>query len=909
MNLKIFVIFICCLYSYAAYAQKAYTVKGVLIDTASNSKIDNATITVLNAKDSVLQKFVYSSRGNFEVNNLKPGKFLLMVTYPDYADFVADFVLDEAQPSYNFGNIKMILKARLLEEVIIKSKVVSMRIKGDTTEFNGAAYATQKNAKVEDLLKQLNGMRINQSGEILFQGEPVKKILVDGEEFFSDDPTLVSKTIRADMVNKIQVYDQKSEKAQLTGVEDGVKVKTINIVLLEDKRKGVFGKLDAGLGTDGYYQAQAAFSKFSTKQKLSAYGNMSNTGKIGLSGADNNKFGDNSGMMDYSFGAPGIPSARDAGAHYDTKWNKDKQTINLNYKLSTLNTDFASNNLTQNNLPGNFNTSKQDKISQSNNFTQSFNTTFTSMISSTSDLRVSINNFDNRYKSDNNSIGSTTRGNGILQNSSISASNGDTKSKNFYSSANYTKRFKKKGRSLSVNASSSFGNSEGNSYLKSGLNYYDEQGMIDRVSNVDQYKPTLTNNSSLTTGFTYSDLLSKKLSFSTGYSFSWTENHNNQRSFNRVSANNYNQLDSAFSSDFRMVNQSGTYTVNVVYTGGKISANAGTSVSDASLKQTDLFSDVVLNRKFINLSPNASLRYQLSKATSLTFRYSGYTQQPGSYQLQQLRQNSDPLNISVGNSELRPSFRNNFSYNYRVYQPTLDRGINFRGNYGTTSNAIISNRYTDSAGVNVFQYANLKGRTQKNWDVYTEVYGHATKLDFVLFISFTAKGSTNFNFVNNQLNKVISVEYTPMIEIAKNKADYNYKMTIGPNYLVNTSSLQQVNNNTKGFFTTMSYYTKLPHNFFMGSDLNYKFNAKNQVFDRDFEQVIINSYIGKSFLKNESLKLTFKANDLLNQNTGYYRNGTSDRFTESRNATIKRYFMFSATWDFAKFGKSPQKQP
>ena len=907
MNLKIVVIFLFCFCSCAAFAQKNYTVKGSLIDTASNTRIDNATITILTAKDSVLQTSVYSNKGSFELNHLPAGEFLLMVTYPDYADFVERFFLDADNPLHNFGKINMILKARLLKDVIIKARMVPMKIKGDTTEFNAAAYATQKNAKVEDLLKQLHGMRINQSGEILFQGESVSKILVDGEEFFTDDPALVSKTIRADMVNKIQVYDQKSEKAKLTGVEDGVKVKTINIVLLEDKRKGVFGKLDAGLGTDGYYAAQAAFSKFSIKQKISAYGNIGNTGQVGLSGADNGKFGDGYGNIGY--GGQGLPSTRDAGVHYDTKWDKDKQSININYKLSDLSTDATSNSLTHNNLPGNFNLSKQDRTSQRNTFTQSFNSAYTSKIDSTSDLRLNITSYDNKVTSENNSAAATTRGNGVLQNANKTLSTGENKYAFSYASASYTKRFKKKGRSLSINASTNFGDTKSNNYLKSDLKYYGDQGLIDSMRNIDQFKPSLNNNSGFNTGFSYTDVFSKSLSISAGYNFSRSEDHSNQRSFNQTSSNNYNQLDSAFSSDYRLTSQSGTYSINLAYNKDKISGNAGTSVADAGFKQTDLFSDVVLDRNFINWSPSAYLSYQLSKATSLTFNYSGSTQQPYAYQLQQLRQNTDPFNITLGNSELRPSFKNSFSYNYRVYQPTLDQGINFRGNYSATSNSIISNRSTDSAGVNVFQYANLKGKTEKDWDLYTEVYGHATKIDFILFISFTVRGSTYFNFVNEQLSKVKSVEYTPMLELEKNKTNYNYRLSIGPNYVVNTSSLQKINNNNKGFFTTVSYYTKLPFNFFMGSDLNYRFTGKSQAFDRNFEQLIINSYIGKIFLKNEGLKLTIKGNDLLNQNTGYYRNGNADRFTESRNNTIKRYFMFSATWDFSKFGKSLQKQP
>lgn len=317
MNSKIVTLIICCYCTFTALAQSNYAVKGLISDTTTNVKMDQATISVLDARDSILQKFTYADKGAFNISHLKPGKFLIMVNYPNYADFVESFTLDASKPVYNFGNIKMILQSKLLNEVIIKAKVVAIKIKGDTTEFNAAAYATQKNAKVEDLLKQLQGMKINQSGVIIFQGEPVTKILVDGEEFFSDDPGLVSKNVRADMVSKVQVYDQKSDQAKLTGIEDGVKVKTINIVLREDKKKGVFGKLDGGYGTDDYYTGQMMFNKFSPKEKIAAYGNIGNTGKVGLSGNDNSKY--NMGYGDGDYGGNGLPFARDGGAHYDSK--------------------------------------------------------------------------------------------------------------------------------------------------------------------------------------------------------------------------------------------------------------------------------------------------------------------------------------------------------------------------------------------------------------------------------------------------------------------------------------------------------------------------------------------------------------------------------------------------------------
>jgi len=906
MNFRITVFIICCFFTFPVFAQNDYAVKGVVVDTTNNAKIDDATISVLSAKDSILQQFTYTKKGVFELNNLKPGKFLIMVTYPDYADFIEEFSLDAAKPSFDFGSIRMILQSKLLDDVIIKARIVAIKIKGDTTEFNAAAYATQKNAKVEDLLKQLQGMKINQSGVIIFQGEPVSKVLVDGEEFFSDDPAMVTKNLRADMVNKVQVYDQKSEQAKMTGIEDGVKVKTINIVLLEDKRKGLFGKAEGGYGTDDFYYGQLMFNKFSPKQKISAYGNLGNTGKVGLSGADHNKFG--SGYSQGDYGGNGIPFARDAGAHYDSKWNQDKESINVNYKAGALTTDGESNSLTQNNLPGNFNRSGQARTFHSYYLNQNVTGNFSSKLDSTSDLTTYFNGYETNSNNKNSSVGSTVRGNGKLQNSSEVLNSSESENLSLTLSTSYVKRLKKKGRSLSLNVYLDYGETSRKGYLQSDVNYFNEQGARDSTSSIDQYKPAATGSNGYTASLSYTDVITKAISVSTGYSFSRRMNNEDLRSFNSSSANFYNQLDSAFSSEYRLVTLSNTYSLNLNYNAGKVSANVSTGIVSSEYEQTDLFAGGVLNRNFLIWRPLANFRYQLSKAASLSFSYNGNTRAPYLGQLQPLRQNTDPLNITLGNPALRPQFENRFSYNYRVYQPTLDQGINFNGSYAFTSNAIVSNVVTDSAGVNTLQYSNLNERRPNYWNVYAQLYGHATKLDFVLYITASINGSTNFNYVNNKLNKTSNVEYRPQVDIGKNKTNYSYGFSIGPTYRVSSSSLQSLDNNTKGFFTNFNFYTRLPYRFFIGSDLSYTYNAKNQVFDRSFEQLLVNSYIGKSFLKEENLKLTLRGNDLLNQNTGYRRDSSSSGFTESRNTTIKRYFIFSLTWDYTKFGKSLQKQ-
>ncbi|MDB5032759.1 MAG: TonB-dependent receptor, partial [Mucilaginibacter sp.] len=234
---------------------------------------------VLNAKDSILRKFTRAKPdGSFAINDLAKGKFILVLSYPGYADYTEGFTLDEkVEPSHDFGKLSMILKSRLLQDVIIKGSARAIKIKGDTTEFNANAYVIQPNAKVEDLLKQLPGIQVDKDGKITAQGQTVSKVLVDGEEFFGDDPTLVTKNIRADMVDKVQLYDKKSDQATFTGIDDGQKTKTINIKLKENSKNGYFGKLYGGIGTQDNYESQLLYNKFKGKEKFSISGTSSNT--------------------------------------------------------------------------------------------------------------------------------------------------------------------------------------------------------------------------------------------------------------------------------------------------------------------------------------------------------------------------------------------------------------------------------------------------------------------------------------------------------------------------------------------------------------------------------------------------------------------------------------------------------
>ncbi|MEO5908480.1 MAG: carboxypeptidase-like regulatory domain-containing protein, partial [Ginsengibacter sp.] len=264
------------------------SIKGNLADSASTEKPVNAVISVLRQKDSTLVKFSRSDKsGNFQIDKLDSGNYVILITYPKYADFVDRI---EMKPGEN-RDLKTIFltgKAKLLQEIVIKQ--AAMRMKGDTTEYNADSYAVKPNATVEDLLKQLPGIQVDKDGKITAQGQKIQKVLVDGDEFFSDDPTIATRNLRADAVSKVQVFDKKSDQAEFTGIDDGNTTKTLNLKLKDNAKHGYFGKLSAG-ALDKYYNAQALINAFKGKRKLAAFLIGSSTNNTGLDWRESQNYG------------------------------------------------------------------------------------------------------------------------------------------------------------------------------------------------------------------------------------------------------------------------------------------------------------------------------------------------------------------------------------------------------------------------------------------------------------------------------------------------------------------------------------------------------------------------------------------------------------------------------------------
>jgi hypothetical protein len=914
-------------------AQNAYSVKGVVADTVAKTELVNTAVCVLNAKDSTLVSFTRAARnGSFTIGKLHNGNFILLVTYPGYADYVEQFRLDSAKTDHDFGLLNMLLKSKLLADVIIKGTRAAIKINGDTTEFNAAAFKIQPNAKVEDLLKQLPGIQVDRNGKITAEGQKVNKVLVDGEEFFGDDPTLVTKNIRADMVDKVQLYDKKSDQAAFTGIDDGQKTKTINIKLKEGKKNGYFGKAEAGEGTDGYYQGQLLFNKFTAKQKFSAYATVGNNGKIGLGWQDNQKYGSGDNMQfgdngeiyimgnsngdgldsfNGQYNGQGTPLARSGGLHYDAKLDSNKQYINANYKIGSLEVTGTNNTLTQNNTPvGIFNTNSNQAL---NNFMfrQKLDLTYRIKLDTSSDLQLTTDGTLRSTHSKSDYTSTSTAGTDTLLNVNNRSVDNHDDTKIFDASAFYTKKFHKKGRTLSFLASMSEQETNSHGYLNSKTEFYDPKnpGALDSTQYIDQYKTASVKNSGFRSNLTYTEPLLKNFAAIFNYGLSINNGTSNLGSFNPSSPGVYNLKVDSLSDNYKLNELSNQTGAIFNYKNKKVTINFGTKVSNVNFNQTDEVSGNQLKRDFVDWFPQANFIYRPTQQSSIYVFYNGNTVQPTIAQIQPIIVNTDPLNIMIGNPNLTPSFTNRVSAQYFSNKVISGQWIYVYGSYSFTSNPIVSNLVTGSAGNTVNQYINLNSKKQSNYNANVEFDQNIENIGLRPGFNLGVNGNNSYNLSNNEINLTNLITYSFQAHLAKYaNQKYDMYLNFGPNYTFGGSSLQPgSNNNGRGFDTDWGFTFYLPAKFQVGTDGSYEWRGKTETFNTDFNRTLENASLAKTFLKQDNLKLSISANDLLNQNAGFTRSSSANFITQNTYSTIRRYFMFSVTYDFNKMGGATTK--
>lgn len=896
---------------------QSIAVSGSVKDTINNKGVYNAVVALLNAKDSVLHTFTRTDvTGKFYFNNLKAGEYVLMTTHPYFADVVFPIVISQSETSLPV--IELTSKSKLLEEVIVKTGS-PIKIKGDTTVYTADSFKVRAGANVEELLRKLPGIQVDKDGKITAMGEQVKKVLVDGEEFFGDDPGIATKNLRADIVKEVEVFDKKSDQAAFTGIDDGIKDKTINLKLKDNAKKGYFGKAEGSTDFNKYYNNSIMANAFKGKRKLAAYGIMSNTGQTNLDWQDNQNYGGSAGMTSeimegggmmitsegdgdsYYNGRGGIPQNWNGGFHYSNKFNDGKQSLNSGYKYTKVNSPSGERNFTTN-FTGD---SSYQSNSISDGFTKkikhSLNLSFEANIDSANSLKFTAKGNFNNTNAKNTFDLKSINDKSLLINTINRKTSSETDNSAFNTSLLWKHKFKKTARTLTVNLTYNLVTSKNDSYLNSKNDYY-KGGLLNYKDTTDQENIKDNNGHTLTSNITYTEPLAKDLFLSFSYAFNLTTNVNDRFSYSKDANNKYViRIDSLSNSYlFKQVNHKPGISFRMVKK--KFNYSVGVAVSSTSFKQDNRTQQIVRKYNFTNFFPSATVFMKLKGNGGIRLNYNGSSRAPSLDQLQPIVDNTDQLNQYIGNPNLKQSFSHAIDANYSFYNVLKEKGM-WMGIYGNiTQNAFVNERTIDGFGKATYRTVNANGNYFFN--LYSNYNVKWKKPNIRLSLGPRVYLDRNMSILNNQKAVNTNAKFGLSLRMSKEQEKkYNISFNAEGARINSKSSINSgaLANYWEGSIGANIEIT-LPFKFRFETDIDLTTKEKDPRFPAKNTFTLWNASLKRTIFK-EKLEAGISVNDILNEKRGYDRSFTDNRYSETFYNTLKRFWMVTLTWNFSKNGK------
>ena len=906
---------LCCLFSIGQSSR----VTGAVRDTVENRVPVNAVVALLRPADSVLVQFTRTDKaGHFSFDSAPAGNFLLMVTHPYMGDYF-DNITVTGGVNLDMGILYVTPKTKLLAEVIVRSGS-PIRVKGDTVVYTADSFKVRPGANVEELLRRLPGISVDRDGKITAMGERVKKVLVDGEEFFGSDPGIATKNLRADAVKEVEVFDKKSDQAEFTGIDDGVKDKTINLKMKQ--QQGYFGKVELAGGLKDKYNNAAMINSFRNKRKMAAYGIMSNTGQTNLDWQDAQNYGGGadgmqSGISDdggvffimngngdgYGNGSSGIPQNWNGGLHYSNKFGKDnKQSFNTSYKVTKINAPGETRTYSQVFLP--------DSSWNANSRSNRFNSTVKQAVNLTMDFNLdSLNSLKFTARLNKKNIKSTSDlYSEALANSgdTINNSRQNNSSKSDNSAVNATllwrHKFKKLSRTLSVNTDFSWSESNNSGYQYS-LNRYFDKGLPVLADTIDQQNSYDNAATGISTRLAYTEPLSKTFYMELSYLLSYNTNSSDRRTNARSPNGKYEDAIDSLSNSYvfdRLVHTPG---LNFRMNKKKYNYSFGTAVGFSHFIQKNITEQSKTRYNYTNFFPRAAFNYKFKASQNLHFGYTGSTNAPTLEQLQPIKVNTDPLNIYVGNPGLVQSFRHNFDLNYNSYNVLKERNIWTDLNFTTTQHSFVQSSVVDSLGRRTYQTVNASGVYQLS---FNSDYGFKIGESKVHYgVGPQASLTRNVDFINGVRNNTTTSSYGFAVNIRKNKEN-KYDLYLSPSFSWNHSRAT-VNSAANANYWMLEGWAEgrvmLPKKFEVGANVDAQLRQKDPRFSQNNNFTKLNLTLTKRFFKNNDFEMKFGVYDVLNQNRGYERNFDSYSFRESYYTTLRRFWLLTLTWNISKNGK------
>ena len=896
------------LFSPMAFAQQSgVNVTGSVVEQGSDTPIEQATVRLLNVKDSAMVRGVVSARnGSFTLKNVKKGSYLLHITFIGYDPLYQPLQITGKKNPVNVGKLELSDGAIELGEAVVIGKAPEVTVRNDTVEYNADSYKVTEGSVLEDLLKKMPGVEVDSEGKITVNGKEVKKVMVDGKEFFSDDPKVASKNLPAKMIDKLQVLDKKSDMAQMTGFDDGEEETVINLTVKPGMKQGWFGNAYGGYGSKDRYEGNAMVNRFVNNDQITFMGGANNTNNMGFSDLASTMFSGmgGGGGRRGGFGAgSGITSSGNAGLNFSKEFKPDKLTLGGNTRYSHSDNDARSKSDRQNILPGDsssYDNSEAMSRTKSDNFGVDFRLewkpdTMTQLIFRPSfSLSHSMNdNFSDATTLDNERDTVNTN-----KSSNYSESNGY----NLNASIDFSRKLNNKGRVFSATLSGGNSDSYSDGMNRSDIVYFNQTDAL-KNSIIDQRSRYDNKGFNYRAYVSWVEPIGHNNFIQATYSISQRKQEALKNVYNQDADGIYNVLDSAYSQSYRNNFISQRASLSFKSQRAKFNYTIGLNLDPSYSSSENFVGDTTfskITRKVVNLSPMAQFNYMFDKRTNLRIMYNGRTSQPSMTQLQPVADISDPTNITIGNPDLNPRYTNNVFIRFQQFTPEKQRAFMIMANGSYIINDIVSyTSYNQETGVKTTTYKNVNGNYSGNVRMMlnTPLKNKKFSINSMTMASFANSNGYINEEKNTNLNLILSERGG--IDFRSSYLDLGVNGNI--RYNATSNSLQKENNQNTFNYGAGGYTTiYLPLNFKIESDVNW---STNSGYGDGFKQneVLWNASASKSFLKNNQGTLRFKIYDILQQRSNISRSVTASYIQDSEYNTLGSYFMVHFIYRFSIF--------
>ncbi|KAA9340814.1 TonB-dependent receptor domain-containing protein [Adhaeribacter soli] len=914
------------------------TVSGSIQDKVTNEPVSFAQVLLVRLPDSTMKPAQADMDGRFTFTNVADGRYQLRISFIGYEP-VRQLLTVAGQP-VNLGTIAMNQETKLLKEVEVIGKTPTAIQKGDTSEFNSRSFKTNPDASAEDLVQKVPGVTM-QDGKVQAQGEEVKRVLVDGKEFFGDDAAATLRNLPAEVIDKIQVFDQQSEQARFSGFNDGNTTKTINIVTKPNMRNGKFGKVYAGAGTDNRYQAGGNLNLMNGNRRLTIIGQTNNINQQNFSASDllgvsggggqggrggrggmggrpgggpGGNWGGGGGASDFQVSTRnGISKTHAFGLNYADKWGK-KMDVTGSYFLN------ATDNLANQNvfreyvLPSDSGqVYSENSRSTAMNINHRFNFRMEWEIDSMNSIRLQPRLTLQQNEGSSNLFGQTL-GLGQFQNSTRNQLNTDLLGYNFANDLLYRRRFEKRGRTFSANFSTVWAGNNGERSLLAENRFMRNDTM--QTDLLNQFSDLNTNGPTFGANLTYTEPVSENGSLSVDYNASLRRNEADQKTYDysetEAAYTAFNTgLSNVFNSDY-LTQQAG---LGYRYSKGKdFQFMVRGMYQYANLESEQEFPFLTsINRNFNNFLPSAMLRYNLTKDQSLRFFYRTSTNAPSINQLQNVIDNSNPLLLTTGNPDLQQDYRHFLVMRFASAKP--EKSTNF---FGVLSGELANNYIANSTiisqedavlpggvaflrGAQLSRPANLDGfyrlRSFVNYGMPLGLI--KSNLNLNASATFTRLPGQ----INNQLNYSNTQAYSAGIVLSSNISEnLDFTLSTNPSYNLVKNTLQtRSNNNYYNQNSSLRLNWIIWKGLFVQTDLSHQYySGLSAGIDQNY--LLWNAAIGKKLFKNNQGEIKLTGFDLLSQNNSIQRNISETYIEDVETNVLQRYFMLVFTYNIRAFG-------